>query len=164
MQFVRIGFVAVGLQLTGMLSAPAGEFYPKVDRNVVIKFLDAESKASLCLSKKIISEPALNEEASKRLFYGVHKGATQAGLEFRSISNDKANFQNNGQYEKMWNYMEFITDPRRPTEVVPAGVRFTMSEEAWRAEKDARLQIATAWCSGAMSELKAMYKILELAD
>ncbi len=74
---------------------------------------------------------------------------------------DPNSWLKSAEYHKIWDALEFIHYPNRPTERVAGGLRYTMTESEWLSEKQRQLQLATQWCTSVARQLRAMLQILD---
>lgn len=138
----------------------AQELYPNITREHVAAYRDLGDQAYLCESKKIL-KAKLSEADDSRLHRAIYLAAENAKIDRKAITDDPNRWLKSSEYDKLWDYMEFIHYPNRPTERVAGGLRYTMTEAEWLSEKQNRLQLASKWCTTVATQLRTMLLILD---
>ncbi len=150
------------LGASSMFSADvrAQELYPNIAREHIAAYRDLDDKAYLCESKKIL-KAKLSDADDSRLHRAIYLAAENAKIDRKAIMDDPNRWLKSSEYDKIWDAMEFIHYPNRPTERVSGGLRYTMTESEWLGEKQRRLQLATEWCTSVARQLRTMLQILD---
>lgn len=157
-----VALIVGALAASSMLSADARseELYPNITREHIAAYRDLDDKAYLCESKSIL-KAKLSDADDSRLHRAIYLAAENAKIDRKAIMDDPNRFSKSSEYDKIWNAMEFIHYPNRPTERVSGGLRYTMTESEWLSEKQRRLQLATEWCTSVSRQLRTMLQILD---